>query len=113
HITQDTLAGKLSTKTQSVQQYFKTELEVAINRFKSYADKSRESPPVFNPGDMVCLSSKNTKSTRPTKKRSERCLGPFQILKKVRTYSYHLKLPSQGKSVHPVFHISLLEPVKT
>ncbi|MBW0512220.1 hypothetical protein O181_051935, partial [Austropuccinia psidii MF-1] len=29
------------------------------------------------------------------------------------THSYQLKLPSQWKSIHPVFHISLLEPVKT
>ncbi|MBW0570598.1 hypothetical protein O181_110313 [Austropuccinia psidii MF-1] len=71
-------------KKQSVQQDVKRELEVAINRFKRYADKSRASPPVFNPGDM-----------------------------KVRTHAYHLKLPSQWKSIHPVFHISLLEPVKT
>ncbi|MBW0503455.1 hypothetical protein O181_043170 [Austropuccinia psidii MF-1] len=38
---------------------------------------------------------------------------PFPILKKVSTYSYHLKLPAQSKSIHSVFHISLLEPVKT
>ncbi|MBW0479620.1 hypothetical protein O181_019335, partial [Austropuccinia psidii MF-1] len=113
HITQDTPAGKLSTKIQSVQQDVKRELEIAINRFKRYADKSRASPPVFNPGDMVWLSSKNIKSTRPTKKLSERWLGPFPILKKVSTHAYHLKLPSQWKSIHPVFHISLLEPVKT
>ncbi|MBW0557028.1 hypothetical protein O181_096743 [Austropuccinia psidii MF-1] len=62
---------------------------------------------------MVWLSSKNIKSTRPTKKLSERWLGPFAILKKVSTDAYHLKLPSQWKSIHPVFHISLLEPVKT
>ncbi|MBW0574439.1 hypothetical protein O181_114154 [Austropuccinia psidii MF-1] len=62
---------------------------------------------------MVWLSSKNIKSTRPTKKLSERWLGPFPILKKVSTYPYHLKLPSQWKSIHPVFDISLLEPVKT
>ncbi|MBW0510191.1 hypothetical protein O181_049906 [Austropuccinia psidii MF-1] len=53
HITQDTPAGKLSTKIQSVQQDVKREIEVSINRFKRYADKSRASPPVFNPGDMV------------------------------------------------------------
>ncbi|MBW0527057.1 hypothetical protein O181_066772, partial [Austropuccinia psidii MF-1] len=82
HITQDTPAGKLSTKIQSVQQDVKRELEVAINRFKRYADKSRASPPVFNPSDMVWLSSKNIKSTRPTKKLSERWLGPFPILKR-------------------------------
>ncbi|MBW0482409.1 hypothetical protein O181_022124 [Austropuccinia psidii MF-1] len=78
-----------------------------------YADKSRASLPVFNPGDMVWLSPRSIKSTRPTKKLSERWLGPFPILKKVSTHAYHLKLPSQWKSIHPVFHISLLEPVKT
>ncbi|MBW0575182.1 hypothetical protein O181_114897 [Austropuccinia psidii MF-1] len=62
---------------------------------------------------MVWLSSKNIKPTRPTKKLSERWLGPFPILKKFSTHSYHLKLPSQWKSINPVFHISLLQPVKT
>ncbi|MBW0545531.1 hypothetical protein O181_085246 [Austropuccinia psidii MF-1] len=84
HITQDTPAGKLSTKIQSVQQDVKRELEVAINRFKRYAYKSRASPPVFDPRDM-----------------------------KVSMHAYHLNLPSQWKCIHPVFHISLLEPVKT
>ncbi|MBW0582140.1 hypothetical protein O181_121855 [Austropuccinia psidii MF-1] len=108
HITQDNPAGKLSTKIQSVQQDVKRELEAAINWFKMYADKSRASPPDFNPGDVVWPSSKNIKSTRPTKKLSERWLGPFPILKKVSTHDYHLKLSSQWKSIHPVFHISLL-----
>ncbi|MBW0571467.1 hypothetical protein O181_111182 [Austropuccinia psidii MF-1] len=62
---------------------------------------------------MVWLSSKNIKSTSPTKKLSERWLGPFPILNKVSTHAYHLKLPSQWKSIYRVFHISLLEPVKT
>ncbi|MBW0590325.1 hypothetical protein O181_130040, partial [Austropuccinia psidii MF-1] len=113
HITKDTPAGKLSTKIQSVQQDVKRELEFSINRFKRYSDKSRASTPVFNPGDMVWFSSQNIKSSRPTKKLSERWLGPFPILTKVSTHAYHLKLPSQWKSIHPVFNISLLEPVKT
>ncbi|MBW0559203.1 hypothetical protein O181_098918 [Austropuccinia psidii MF-1] len=113
HITQDAPAGKLSTKIQSVQQDVKRELEVSINRFKRYADNSRASPPVLNPGEMVWLSSKNIKSTITTKTLPERWLGPFPILKKVSTHAYHLKLPSQWKSIHLVFHISLLEPVNT
>ncbi|MBW0529641.1 hypothetical protein O181_069356 [Austropuccinia psidii MF-1] len=55
-ITQDTLAGKLLAKIKSVQQDFKREIEVSINRFKRYVDKCRASPPVFNPGDIVRLS---------------------------------------------------------
>ncbi|MBW0478145.1 hypothetical protein O181_017860 [Austropuccinia psidii MF-1] len=81
--------------------------------FKRYADKIRASTPVLNPGEMLWLSSKNIKSTRPTKKLSERWLGPFPILKKVRTHAYHLMLQSQLKFIHSFFHISLPEPVKT
>ncbi|MBW0551073.1 hypothetical protein O181_090788 [Austropuccinia psidii MF-1] len=113
NITQYNPAGKLSKKIQSVQQDVKRELEASINQLKRYADENRASPPDFNSGHMVWLSSKNIKSTRPTKKLSERWLGPFIILKEVSTHAYHLKLPSQWKSIHPVFHISLLEPVKT
>ncbi|MBW0512691.1 hypothetical protein O181_052406 [Austropuccinia psidii MF-1] len=113
HITHDTPAGKLSTKFQSVQQDVKRDLEAAINQFKRYADKSRATPPHFNPDYMVWLFFKSIKSTRPIKKLSDRLLSPFLILKKVSTNAYHLKLPSQWKSIHPVFHISLLEPVKT
>ncbi|MBW0547398.1 hypothetical protein O181_087113 [Austropuccinia psidii MF-1] len=95
HITQDTPAGNLSEKIQSVQQYVNRKLEVAINRLKRYADRGRASPPVFNPGDIVCLSSKNIQSTRPTKELSERWLAPFPMLKKVSIHAYHLKLPFQ------------------
>ncbi|MBW0474576.1 hypothetical protein O181_014291, partial [Austropuccinia psidii MF-1] len=43
HITQDTPAGNLSTRFQSVKKDVKREVEVAINRLKRYADKSRAS----------------------------------------------------------------------
>ncbi|MBW0521503.1 hypothetical protein O181_061218 [Austropuccinia psidii MF-1] len=72
HITQDTPSGNLSTKFQPVQHNFKRELEVAINSLKRYPDKCRASPPVLNTGDMAWISSTNIKSTRITKKPSER-----------------------------------------
>ncbi|MBW0581799.1 hypothetical protein O181_121514 [Austropuccinia psidii MF-1] len=61
---------------------------------------------------MVWLCSKDIEQTRPTKKLSERWFSPFPILKKVGNHAYHLKLLSQWESIHPFFHISLLEPVK-
>ncbi|MBW0492350.1 hypothetical protein O181_032065 [Austropuccinia psidii MF-1] len=102
HITQDTPSGKLSKRIQSVQKYFKREVEVFINRHKRYSDKSRASPPDFKPGDMVWLSSKNIKSTRPMKKLSEIWLGPFPMLRKVSTHACHLNgSPSiQSSMVH-------------
>ncbi|MBW0571707.1 hypothetical protein O181_111422 [Austropuccinia psidii MF-1] len=112
HISQDTPAGKLSTKFQSVQKVFKEELESAIKRFKNYADRNRAIPPDFQPGNKVWLASKNIRTTRTTKKLSQRWLGPFEVLKKIGSHAYQLKLPQQWKSVHPVFCVSLLEPVK-
>ncbi|MBW0563724.1 hypothetical protein O181_103439 [Austropuccinia psidii MF-1] len=112
HISQDSPAGKLSTKLQSVQQAVKEELESKIRRFRKYADRNTSIPPDFQPGDKVWLASKNIKTTRPTKRLSERWLGPFELIKKIGSHAYHLKLSQQWKSVHPVFHVSLLEPVK-
>ncbi|MBW0533534.1 hypothetical protein O181_073249 [Austropuccinia psidii MF-1] len=83
-----------------------------MKRFKKYADRNRAISPEFQPGDKVWLASTNIKTTRPTKKLSERWLGPFEVLKKIGSHEYHLKLPQQWKSVHPIFHVSLLEPVK-
>ncbi|MBW0479273.1 hypothetical protein O181_018988 [Austropuccinia psidii MF-1] len=102
----------LSTELQSVQQVVKEELDSAIRRFKKYADRNRTIPPDFQPGDKLWLASKNINTTRPTKKLSEISLVPFEVLKKVGSHAYHLKFPLQWKTVHPIFHVSLLEPVK-
>ncbi|MBW0491992.1 hypothetical protein O181_031707 [Austropuccinia psidii MF-1] len=83
HVSQDSTAGKVSTKLQSVQQVVKEELQSAIRRFKKCADINRAIPPDFQPGD-----------------------------KKIRSHAYYLNIPQQWKSFHPVFHVSLLEPVK-
>ncbi|MBW0538916.1 hypothetical protein O181_078631 [Austropuccinia psidii MF-1] len=111
-ISQDKTSGKLSTKLQSVQKVVKEELKSAIKHFKRYAYRNRVFPPYFQPGDEVWLASNSIKTTRPTKKLSERCLLPFEVLKRIGSHAYHLKLPQQWKSVHPVFHMSYLEPVK-
>ncbi|MBW0489808.1 hypothetical protein O181_029523 [Austropuccinia psidii MF-1] len=112
HISQYTPAAKLLKKPQSVQKDFKEELESAIKHFKKYADRNTAIPPDFQPGDKVWLTFKNIKTTIPTKKLSARWLGPFEFLKKIGSHAYHLKFPQQWNSVHPVFIVSLLEPMK-
>ncbi|MBW0565416.1 hypothetical protein O181_105131 [Austropuccinia psidii MF-1] len=77
HISQDSPPGKLSTKLQSVQQFVKEELDSEIRRVKKYADRNRTIPPYFQPGDKVWIASKNIRTSIPTKKMSERWLGPF------------------------------------
>ncbi|MBW0502008.1 hypothetical protein O181_041723 [Austropuccinia psidii MF-1] len=91
HISQDSPAGKLSTKLQSLQQVVKEELESAIRRLKKYADRNRTVPPDFQPCDKVWLAPKNIKTTRPTKKLLQRWLEPFELLKRIESHAYHLK----------------------
>ncbi|KAE8260696.1 hypothetical protein A4X09_0g7746 [Tilletia walkeri] len=76
---------------------------------KDYADKRRMDLN-FNIGDYVLLSTEHIKTTRPSKKLDFRRAGPFKILSKVGKVSYKLDLPSSMSGLHPVFHISLLEP---
>ena len=42
-------------------------------------------------------------------KRSPRYLGPYEILKSIKSVSYDLKLPIELALVHPVFHVSMLQ----
>ncbi|MBW0491936.1 hypothetical protein O181_031651 [Austropuccinia psidii MF-1] len=83
HISQDSPAGKLSKKIQSLQKVVKGELESEIRRFKKYVDRNRSIPPYFQPGNKVWLDSNNIKTTRPTKKLSERWLGPLKSLRRL------------------------------
>src|SRR5882724_9778472 len=49
--------------------------------------------------------------TRPSKKLTEKVLGPYEILAQPGTHSITLRLPDSLHAVHPVFHVSMLEPV--
>ena len=60
-------------------------------------------------GDQVSLSGKNLRSKRPSKKLDNKRHGPFMIKEKIGRNACRLNLPSTY-GIHPVFHVSLLEP---
>ena len=47
---------------------------------------------------------------RPSKKLSEKFLGPFEIIAQVGSVSFTLQLPGNLHAIYTVFHISMLEP---
>jgi hypothetical protein len=63
----------------------------------------------FAPGDKVWLLSANIRTERPSKKLDWKRLGPFTIDHRIGLQAYRLKLPPSMR-IHPVFHVSLLEP---
>ena len=58
----------------------------------------------------ICQSKVLLHDLAIQKKLSEKFLGPFEILAKAGTHSYTLWLLDAICGVHPIFHVSMLEP---
>src|SRR5882672_10860190 len=48
--------------------------------------------------------------TCPSKKLADKFLGPFEIIAHPGAISFTLQLPNSMRGIHPVFHMSMLEP---
>ena len=96
-------------KMQSLHQAMKKELQFVNERMSKYYNRKRLKGPIFKRGDMVYLIRRNIRTTRPNDKLDFKKLGPFEVLEKISTSNYKLSLPAKAK-IHPVFHVSLLEP---
>ncbi|TPX16414.1 uncharacterized protein E0L32_012424 [Thyridium curvatum] len=87
----------------------KTELEFVQERVRHYYNRKRMKGPSFSEGDMVYLLRKNITTKRPSDKLDHKKLGPFKIVQRISTSNYRLSLPKTMR-IHPIFHVSLLEP---
>jgi len=92
--------------------YLRSEMTWSQATYSEQANKSRISSPKLEVGDEVWLLRRNVQTTRPSTKLDFRRLGKFRMLQKVSSHAHKLDLPPYMK-VHPVFHISLLEPATT
>ena len=64
----------------------------------------------FKVGDKVFVKAQFFQTTQPSKKLSEKYLRSYEIISHPGTLSFTLCLPESICSVHPVFHVSMLEP---
>ena len=87
-------------------------MSAAQNRYSIQANKNRIKGPDIKVGDKVYLNRKNIRTQRAKNKFDAKFVGPFTVIKKVNDVAYKLELPLHWK-IHPVFHVSLLEPAGT
>ena len=73
------------------------------------AYRRRRPAPDLVPGQKVWLLRRHISTTRPSSKLNVSRLGPFAIIGPIGRSTYKVLLPPSMK-VHPVFHVSLLEP---
>ena len=88
----------------------KEEILEAQKRYQTSADSRRLPPPEFKIGLKAWVKAKYFRTTRPSRKLSEINQGPFDIIAQLGPLSYTLKLPDSMRAIHPVFHVSMLEP---
>ncbi|XP_059292641.1 uncharacterized protein LOC132046113, partial [Lycium ferocissimum] len=89
-------------------------LKTAQSRQKSYTDMRRRELE-FSVGDKVFLKVSLMKEVMRFGKKgklSPRFIGPYEIVRKIGTVAYELKLPSDMAMVHPVFHVLMLRLYK-
>lgn len=91
-------------------QMLKDEMSEAQKHYQGPADACRKAAPPFKIGQQVFVKAQFFRSTWPSKKFSEKFLGPFEIINQASTHSFTLQLSNMLRSVHPVFHVSMLEP---
>lgn len=105
----DSDAASLAESSVAFHDSLRAEMKRAQDRYEEGANSGRLPAPSFKIGDQVWLSAKNIRTVRLSKKLDHKRLGKFKVSQVVSPYAYKLDLPASTK-VHPVFHVSLLEP---
>ncbi|GLB39530.1 putative coprinopsis cinerea okayama7 130 [Lyophyllum shimeji] len=108
--TTNPAATELADRLRLIHEELRAELKHSNKYMSKYYDRNHLPAPQFEPGDQVWLLRRNIKTTRPTSKLDYRRLGPFPVLARHNSSSYLLDLPRSFSRLHPVFHVSLLEP---
>ncbi|CDO68809.1 hypothetical protein BN946_scf184805.g18 [Trametes cinnabarina] len=103
-------AREFAVDLEELHTELRKQIAEAQAHYQVQADKHHLPAPDFRIGDLVYLKARHIQTTRPSKKLSEKFLGPFRIIAKVGTHSYTLWLPDSMHAVHSVFHVSQLKP---
>ena len=94
----------------TLHQELRSSLSDAQRRYQGPADARRLPAPDFKVGDFAFVKAQFFRTTRPSKKLSEKYLGPYEIIAQAGPSSFTLRLPDSMRAIHPVFHVSQLEP---
>ena len=106
----NTYARDFVVNLQDLHEFLRESLKGAQERYKETGDRVRSPDPEIKVGDQVFVTTKYLSTTRPTRKFTETYVGPYEVIGKPSAASYQIKLPKSLSQVHPVFHVSQLEP---
>jgi hypothetical protein len=85
-------------------------LAITQQRTQLSTDATQTPAPTLSIGDKVFLCAEFIRMTWPSRKLVDKYLGPFKIIGVAGPASFVFRLPDGMRHVHPVWHISQLEP---
>ncbi|KIM63086.1 hypothetical protein SCLCIDRAFT_59137, partial [Scleroderma citrinum Foug A] len=105
-----TQAQEYTSNLSELHDFLHSEMALVQKHYQGPTDARRSTPPPdFKIGDEVYVKAKYFQSMRPSKKLSDKNLGPLTIIMQPSSHSFMLRLPDTMKSMHLIFHISQLE----
>ncbi|KAH0614358.1 uncharacterized protein H6S33_006244, partial [Morchella sextelata] len=102
-------AKDFASKMKELHEYLRSNIHTAQDQQEQAVNTKRTPAPRYDIGDMVFVSAKNIRTTRNSRKLHWKKLGPFPVKEIISLYMYRVDLPRSMK-MHPVFHVSLLDP---
>src|SRR5882724_6773251 len=90
------------TDLDELHQQLRLHMAEAQCRYQPPIDSQRTPAPEFKIGSQVYIKAQFFRMTRPTKKLSDKFLGPYEVLAQPVTHSVTLQLPDSLQDVHPV-----------
>jgi len=88
----------------------KLHIRQAQQCYQKSANNRQLPPPDFKIGQKVYVKAQFIQTTCPSKKLSEKNLGPYEIIAQPSSVSFTLRLLQSMRTIHPVYHVSMLEP---
>ena len=86
-------------------------LDQTRESMNKYCDRKAKQQPDIAVGDLVMLNARNIRTKRPTKKLGPKLYGPFKVMETRGNRAFKLEISPRWK-IHPIFHVSLLEPYR-
>src|SRR5277367_4646031 len=106
-------AQEFTVDLEQLHQQLWENILAAQQRYQISADSRRIPAPDFKIGNWVYIKAKFFRTTRPSRKLSEKNVGPYEIIAQPGTHSFTVRLPESMRAVHPVYHVSMLELAST
>src|SRR5467141_680408 len=106
-------AHSVASDLKELHQYLCDQIAHALKQYEVHSASHRLFILLFWISDTIWLDSHNIRTTRPSKKLDHHFLGPFPIIERVSSHAFRLSLSLALSHIHPVFHVSLLQPTSS